>query len=49
MSNLMNKTTNEQNRTRGMETRNRLTVTRGKGIGSKSGRKRKEKSRNMCE
>ena len=32
----MNKT-NEQNRTRGMETRNRLTVTRGEGGGGEVG------------
>ena len=31
--NLMKKQTDEQNRPRGMETRNRLTGTRGEGIG----------------
>ena len=34
----MNKT-NEQKRTRDMEIRNRLTVTRGDGVGDKCGKK----------
>ena len=39
--NLTNKTKNEQNRTRNIETRNSLTLTRGEGEGEKGERKGK--------
>ena len=46
---LSTKQRREQNRTRDMEIKNKLTVSRGNGAGGKRGKEEKGLSRNMCK